>query len=79
MANELLEANWDEYLLLAALAYNNTRHRGTKQISMEVLFGFVTEIPMALKEEPSSAYNHEYYPNVYQKSSNAIERQEKSR
>lgn len=67
-------ANWDEYLLQAGLAYNNTRHRGTQQIPMEDLFGFVTDIPLALKANPTPLYNPDHYPNVYRHKSQIVQK-----
>lgn len=66
-------ANRDEFLALAAHAYNNTVHNGTKQVPMEALFGFVSDIPVALKRNPSPLYNADHYPNVYRHRSQVVQ------
>lgn len=66
-------ANWDEFLALAAHAYNNTKHSGTNQVPMEALFGFTSEIPVQLKRSPAPLYNPDHYPNVYRYKSQLVQ------
>lgn len=50
-------ANWDEFMGSAAFAANNTIHRGTKFTPNDLVFGFSSEIPVALKRKPEPVYN----------------------
>lgn len=53
--------NWDLFLRSAAHAYNNTPHESTGFPPMELLFGFVAEIPTNLKRKPEPIYNFNEY------------------
>lgn len=53
--------SWDTYLRTAAHAYNNTTHVSTGYSPMELLFGFISEIPSNLKRKPAPLYNHDSY------------------
>lgn len=53
--------NWDTYLRTAAHAYNNTMHMGTKYAPMELLFGFISEIPSSLKRKPEPIFTYDMY------------------
>lgn len=53
--------NWDLFLRCAAHAYNNTPHSSTGFPPMELLFGFVSEIPTNLKRKPDPMYNFDQY------------------
>lgn len=53
--------SWDMYLRTAAHAYNNTPHSSTGFAPMELLFGFVSEVPTNLKRKPQPLYNCDQY------------------
>lgn len=55
------QTSWDTYLRTAAHAYNNTVHVSTGFAPMELLYGFVSEIPSNLKTRPTPIYNHDAY------------------
>lgn len=53
--------SWDSFVRCAAHAYNTIPHASTRIAPMEVLYGFVTEIPRNLKRKPEPLYNMEDY------------------
>lgn len=55
--------NWDHFLRTAAHAYNNTPHSSTGFCPMELLYGFVSEIPTNLKRKPEPNYSFDDYHN----------------
>lgn len=53
--------DWDIFLRTAAHAYNNTPHSSTGFAPIELLFGFVSEIPTNLKRKPEPVYTWDKY------------------
>lgn len=54
-------SSWDQYLRAAAHAYNNTAHASTRRAPMEMLFGFISEVPTNLKKKPEPIYDVDSY------------------
>lgn len=52
---------WDVFVRSAAHAYNTTPHISTGFAPMEVLFGFVSDIPTNLQRKPEPLYNLDSY------------------
>lgn len=55
------QTTWYQFVRSAAHAYNNTPHSSTGLAPMEVLFGFLSEIPTNLKRKPEPLYNIDDY------------------
>jgi hypothetical protein len=55
------QANWDQYVPYAVYVYNTTVHSGTKFTPFELVYGFKSEVPSALKEKPSTQYTYGDY------------------
>ena len=55
------QTNWDEWMPYATYVYNTTVHSATKFTPFELIYGFKSEIPTALKEKPSVHYNYDDY------------------
>lgn len=54
-------ANWEIFLKTAAFAYNNTPHASTGYAPMQLLYGFVAEIPGVVKGRVEPRYNYDDY------------------
>ena len=55
------QSNWDEWILYAVYVYNTTVHTTTAYTPFELVYGFKSEVPLALRETPNVKYNYENY------------------
>jgi hypothetical protein len=55
------QSNWDEFVPYAAYVYNTTIHTATECTPFELVYGFKSEMPSALRGSPSVQYNYEDY------------------
>lgn len=53
--------NWDFFLNYATHSYNNTPHSTTGYPPQELLYGFVSPIPLKLTKNPTPTYNYDSY------------------
>jgi len=53
------QTNWDEWIPYAVYVYNTTVYTTTAYTSFELVYGFRSEVPSALRETPSVQYNYE--------------------
>jgi hypothetical protein len=53
------QTNWDEWIPHAVYVYNTTVHTATTFTLFELVYGFKTEVPSALKEAPTVQYNYD--------------------
>jgi transposase InsO family protein len=51
------QTNWDEWIPYAVYVYNTTVHTATAYTSFELVYGFKSEVPSALRETPSVQYS----------------------
>ena len=47
------QTNWDEWIPYAAYVYNTTVHTSTMFTPFELVYGFKSEVPLALRETPT--------------------------
>ena len=47
------QTNWDEWIPYAVYVYNTTVHTTTAYTPFELVYGFRSEVPSALRETPS--------------------------
>ena len=60
------ETNWDEWVPYAVYVYNTTVHATTAYTLFELVYGFQSEVPSALRETPNVQYNYgDYLAVVY--------------
>ena len=52
------QTNWDEWVPYAVYVYNITVHSTTKFTPFELVYGFKSEVPSALRETPTVQYNY---------------------
>ena len=52
---------WDEWIPYVVNVYNTTVHATTAYTPFELVYGFKSEIPSALREAPSAQYNYDSY------------------
>jgi len=50
------QINWDEWVPYAVYVYNSTVHSTTKFTPFELVYGFKSEVPSALRETPTVQY-----------------------
>jgi hypothetical protein len=55
------QTNWDEWVPYAVYVYNTTVHTTTAYTAFELVYGFRSEVPSALREIPNGQYNYENY------------------
>ena len=55
------QTNWDEWVPYATYVYNTTEHVATNYTPFEILFGHPSNLPSALKNNPSPQYNYDDY------------------
>jgi hypothetical protein len=55
------QTNWDEWVPYALYVYNTTVHITIEYTPFELVYGFKSEVPSALKEAPRVQYNYDYY------------------
>jgi hypothetical protein len=55
------QKNWDEWIPCVVYVYNTTVHTTTLYTPFELVYGFRSEVPSALRETPSVQYNYENY------------------
>jgi len=55
------QTDWDEWVPYAAYVYNTTVHTITTFTSFELVYGFKSEVPSALREVPTVQYNYDDY------------------
>jgi hypothetical protein len=55
------QTDWDEWVPYATYVYNTTVHTTTPFTPFELVNGFRSEVPSALKEAPTTQYNYEDY------------------
>jgi hypothetical protein len=55
------QTNWDEWIPYAVYVYNTTVHTTTAYTPFELVYGFRSEVPSALREIPEVQYNYENY------------------
>jgi len=55
------QTDWDEWVPYAAYVYNTTMHTTTTFTPFELVYGFKSEVPSALREVPTVQYNYENY------------------
>jgi len=55
------QTNWDEWVPYAVYVYNTTAHTTTAYTPFELVYGFSSEVPSALRENPNVQYNYENY------------------
>jgi len=53
--------NWDEWIRVAVYVYNTTVHTTTAYTPFELVYGFKSEVPSALRETPNVQYNYKNY------------------
>jgi hypothetical protein len=53
------QTNWDEWIPYAVYVYNITVHTTTAYTPFELVYGFRSEAPSALRETPDMKYNYE--------------------
>jgi len=68
-------ANWDEWISYAFYVYNTTIHTTTAYTPLELVYGFISEVPSALRETPNVQLlsNQEKCKEYYDKDSETIE------
>jgi hypothetical protein len=55
------QSDWDRWVPYAVYVYNTTVHTATECTPFELVNGFKSEVPSALKESPSIQYNYDDY------------------
>jgi transposase InsO family protein len=55
------QTNWDEWVPCAVYVYNTTVHTTTAYTPFELVYGFKSEVPSALRETPNIQYNYGDY------------------
>jgi len=55
------QTDWDEWVLYAVYVYNTTVHTTTAYTPFELVYGFRSEVPSALREAPTIQYNYDNY------------------
>jgi hypothetical protein len=55
------QTNWDLWVPYAVYVYNTTVHSATKVTPFELVYGFKSEVPSALRETPNTQYNYGDY------------------
>jgi hypothetical protein len=55
------QTNWDEWIPYAVYVYNTTVHANTAHTPFELVYGFKSKVPSALRENPNVQYNYENY------------------
>jgi hypothetical protein len=55
------QSNWDEWIPYATYVYNTTVHTATTFTPFELVYGFKSEVPSALREAPAAQYNYDNY------------------
>ena len=55
------QMNWHEWIPFAVYVYNTTVHTTTAYTPFEMVYGFRSEAPSALREIPSTQYNYENF------------------
>jgi hypothetical protein len=55
------QTNWDEWIPYAVYVYNTTVHTATAYTTFELVYGFQSEVPSALREVPNRQYNYDDY------------------
>lgn len=55
------QTNWDEWIPYAVYVYNTTVHANTAYTPFELVYGFRSEVPSALRENPNLQYKYENY------------------
>jgi hypothetical protein len=53
------QTNWDEWIPYAVYVYNTTVHTTTGYTPFELVYGFKSEVPSALREIPNVQYNYD--------------------
>jgi hypothetical protein len=53
------QTNWDEWVPYAVYVYNTTVHTTTGYTPFELVYGFQSEVPSALREIPKVQYNYD--------------------
>jgi hypothetical protein len=55
------QRTWDEFIPYATYVYNTTVHNSTMFTPFELVYGFQSEVPSALREPPTVLYNYDDY------------------
>jgi len=55
------QTDWDEWVPYAVYVYNTTVHTTTGYTPFELVYGFRSEVPSALREAPAVQYNYDNY------------------
>jgi hypothetical protein len=55
------QTDWDEWIPYAVYVYNTTVHAATAYTPFELVYGFKSEVPSALRETPSVQYSYDDY------------------
>ena len=55
------QTDWDDWVPYAVYMYNSTVHSTTKFTPFELVYGFKSEVPSALRETPTVQYNYDDY------------------
>jgi hypothetical protein len=55
------QTNWDDWIPYAVYVCNTTVHTTTTYTPFELVYGFKSEVPSALRETPSVQYNYGSY------------------
>jgi hypothetical protein len=55
------QSNWDLFIPFATYVYNTTVHSATAFSPFELVYGFKSEVPSALREAPTVQYTYDDY------------------
>jgi hypothetical protein len=55
------QTTWDLWVPYGVYVYNTTIHSATKFTPFELVYGFKSEVPSALREAPQVQYNYDNY------------------
>jgi hypothetical protein len=55
------QTNWDDWIPYAVYVYNTRVHTTTAYTPFELVYGFKSEIPSALRKTPRVQYNYNNY------------------
>jgi hypothetical protein len=55
------QTNWDIFIPFAMYSYNTTVHTATAFTPFELVYGFKSEVPSALREAPTVQYTYDDY------------------
>jgi hypothetical protein len=53
------QTDWDEWIPFAVYVYNTSTHTATAFTPFELVYGFKSEVPSALRKAPMVQYNYD--------------------